>query len=539
MSCQLMTRGAVQAHSFQSTPMQQHRQVKQQSMQTLSAAATQVFANSPSRQEPVAFATGPCATSRGTHSHPHRTQVRSPQPQQLQQRARAVATSSGVLTPHVGGFKTPCSVVLPARRQSGMHSAHHIRGRSLDPLQARTPLMQIYATVIRSRSGTPTPRREYSQPYIFQKHGTVIHSHLPTPLRSRTGVAPIAPAMQTLSNSQATIHTKSALAVSTKDKSGSVAPSLCSTMNRIPQASTQATGRSVQSSGVFAPEQLQQVAAKLQAHQLAQTQTQTSSVTAPVGSSTVEQAQDLVCTIQLSAEALQERAFPRPSLEDKDAERLLHQQSYEDTLRDLKHSRLEKQDLQAQLDRVQADKAPETHTRERAEQDIKAKASECEKRVQAGRKLESENSALSTAKAQLLEEFNAKCEELQNRLKQVQSSHEDLNAQNELLECLQNQFKELSKEQALVANKVSSESQRRLQEEQEAKHNFRKEREMHRLQIEQLMRFVAERERPAVFSAPPPITVQENERLETRYAEMLAELDNALRHLRSTTLCAA
>lgn len=427
---------------------------------------------------------------------------------------------------------TPSSVVLPARRLSGqLHGVHSLRGRSMDPPRARTPMMQIYPPAIRSRSGTPTPRREYSQAYIIHKHGNVMHSHLPTlptPARIRTGVAPIVPAMPTSSNSQATIQTTSSLAASAKDKSGPAAPSLCSTMNRIPQASMQAMGRNVQTSGA-ATEQLQQVAVKLQ------TQSQTSSATAPVGSSPVEQPQDLVKTIQLSAEAVQERAFPRPSLEDQDAERLLLKQGYEDTLQDLESSRHEKQELQAKLQQVQVDSAAEDHSRARAEQELASKASECEKQVQTGRKLESANGAMEIVNSNLRLGLKAKCDELQNVSEQLQSSSEELNGHNELVECLQDQFKELSKERARVESKVSAECQRHLREEQEAKHQVRLEKEMQRQQIEELKCFVAESERPA-DSAPRPLTVQENEHLEKRYEEMLAELDNSLRQLRSTTL---
>lgn len=513
--------GAVQARSFQSTPMQQHRQVKQQSMQTLSAAATQVFANSPCRQESVTIATGPCPTSRGNYPNPHRTNVRSPQPQQLQQRARGAAMSPGVLTPNVGGFMSPCSVVLPARRPSGLHGAHSTRGRSWDSPQARTPMMQIYPPVIRSRSGTPTPRREYSQGYMLHKHGTTLQSNLttlPTPVRMRTGVAPIMPAMPTSSNSQTTIQTTSALAVSAKDKGVSAAPSLCSTLNRIPQASTKATERSVQSSGA-ATDQLQQAG----------------SATAPVTSSPVEPPQDLVRTIQLSAAALQERAFPRPSLEDQDAERLLLEQSYQDACRDLERSRHEKQELKAKLQQVQAESAAEAHSRTRVEQEIAAKASECEKRVQAGRKLENENNALQKDDPNIKAVLKAKCDELQNLSEQLQSSNEELNGNNELVECLQDQVKELSNQRAKVECKDSSEFQRQLLQEQEANHHIRLEGEIQRRQIEELKRFVADKERPAA-AAPHPPTAQENERLQRGYEEMLAELDNALRQLKSITL---
>lgn len=500
--------GPVHVGSLHSTPMQQHRQVKQQ---TLSEAATQLFASSPC-QESGKIATGPCATARG---------YRSPQLQQLQQ--RAWATSTGALTPNVGGFRTPCSMALPIRPSSGLHTAQTARGRSHEP-QARFPMMPIYAhpSTLRSRSGTPTPRKDYP-PYIVHKHAAMTHSHLPnlpTPARMRTGVVPIAPAVPASSTSQTTMQTTSAVPVSTKDQ-GRATDSLSNTMNRVPQASTQATGPSAQSSGVVGTEQFQQVAAKLQAHQLAQSQ----STAEPLSNNsmmTQTHAQDLVATIQLPAEALQERAYPRPSLEDQDAERLLLQrQGYEDAIEDLKRSRREEQELQAQLQQVQADITSEEHNRARAEQDSTAKALEYEKRADAGRKLENERSELESRMSNIRVEAKAKDEELQSLHEQMQSVHEEMNGYNELAECLSHQIKELRQELARIESKNSAErQQQRIQEESEAQ----------RRQIEELRRYIAEFERH--LSTPQPLSLQENERLKRRISETHVELDSALQQLK-------
>lgn len=429
---------------------------------------------------------------------------------------------------------------------------------------------QIYTSrpVIRSRSGTP--QREHSQPHAIQKAATLpaglpvpyagklttAYSHqpplhrmllqVPSPSRPRTGMMPCTPVATVSSIPKATAQAVpvSASAALAKDQVDASAPSLSCTLKFIPQAQSQPTGQSAQATGDVAIEQLKQVTSKLQAHQVAQTQAglavpMSSQSGRPAMSSMMTQtdSQDLIKTTQLSAESVQELAMPRLSMEDRKAENLLLQQSYQDALRDLEASRREKQELQDQFEKAQIENQSLQRDRERAEKELVAK---CDKRDQANRKLEGEKRILESNHAALLQKLSDSQEELrrvQGDLQRAQLNFDE-QAGN-----LRGQVRQLTSELKNAESKASVQCREQIQKEQEARRETEVQNESQRWQIEELHGHIVELKRDIGLlqqerkcspnlMAPLPPTVEENHELKLKLAEAQAELDNTLRQLK-------
>jgi chromosome segregation ATPase len=336
----------------------------------------------------------------------------------------------------------------------------------------------------------------------------------------------------------------SASAALAKEQVDTSAPSLSCTLKLIPQAQSQPPGQSAKPTGEVATEQLKQVVtAKLQAHQVTQTQASlavsaTSQSGQPPISSIMTQtdSQDLIKTTQLSAESVQELAIPRLSTEDRKAENLLLQQSYQDALRDLEASKREKQELQDQFEKAQTENQSFQRDRERAEKELIAT---CDKRDQANRKLEGEKRILESNHATLLKKLSDSQEELhrvQGDLQRAQSNFD------EQARDLRSQVRQLTSE-LNVESKASLQCREQMQKEQEARREMEVQNQSQQWQIEELHGHIVElksginsleqeRKCSPDLSAPLPPTVEENHQLKLKLAEAQAELDNTLRQLK-------
>eukprot|EP00930_Biecheleria_cincta_P003171 TRINITY_DN104103_c0_g1_i1.p1 TRINITY_DN104103_c0_g1~~TRINITY_DN104103_c0_g1_i1.p1 ORF type:complete len:599 (-),score=93.35 TRINITY_DN104103_c0_g1_i1:165-1742(-) len=502
---------------------------------------------------------------------------RRPQQQQLQLRGAQESprpyftNNSGLLTPSTHPFMPQYSMIMPSYQQSGLHHAQPIRGRSWEPPRGHMFVGQIYTSrpVMRSRSGTP--HREHSQLYAAHKAASLpagllvpyagkptsaysqqptLHKTLlqvPSPNRPRTGMTPITPVtpVSSIPKAAAQAVPVSASAALAKEQVDTLAPSLSCTLKHIPQAQSQPIGQSAQPTGEATTEQLKQaVNAKLQAHQVTQTQAslavpRSSQIRQPHMSSMMTQtdSQDLIKTTQLSAESVQELAIPRLSMEDQKAESLLLQQSYQDALRDLQASRQEKQELQDQFEKAQAENQSLQRDRERAEKELTAK---CDKRDQANRKLEGEKRILESTHATLLKKLSDSQEVLdrvQGDLHRAQSNFDE-EAGN-----LRGQVRQLTSELKSAESKASLQCREQIQNEQEARRELEVQNQSQRWQIEELHGHIVELKRvidslqqerkcsPDLL-APLPPTVEENHRLRLKLAEAQAELDNTLRQLK-------
>lgn len=559
-----------------SSPAQQYRQVKAQGTQTLSAAPTHIFAQ-PLCAEPRAAVTGPCAAMPEDRARSQSIKWRRPQQQQLQLRGAQESprpyfmASSGLLAPATHPLMPQYPVMMPSYQQSGLHHAQPTRGRSWEPPRGHMLMGQIYATrpVIRSRSGTP--QREHSQPHAIHKaailpaglpvpyagkptsaysYQPTLHKMLlqvPSPSRSRSGMVPCTSVTNVSSIPKAVAQAVpvSASAALAKEQVDTSAPSLSCTLKLIPQAQSQPTGQSAKPIGEVAAEQLKQVVtAKLQAHQDTQTQASLAVPTSsqsgqPVISSIMTQtdSQDLIKTTQLSAESVQELAMPRLSMEDRKAESLLLQQSYQDALRDLEASRRETQELQDQFEKAQTENQSFQRDRERAEKELTVT---CDKRDQANRKLEGEKRILESNHATLLKKLSDSQEELhrvQGDLQRAQLNFDEQSGN------LQGQVRQLTSELKNVESKASLQCREQMQKEQEARREMEVQNQSQQWQIEELHGHIVELKRdidsleqerkcsPDLL-APLPPTVEENHQLKLKLAEAQAELDNALRQLK-------
>jgi len=373
---------------------------------------------------------------------------------------------------------------------------------------------------------------------------------VPSPCRLRTAVAPMMPVPPTLP--QAGVQTASTMAVARKDQSYSPAPP----HQRVPQQQVQSqpSAHSAQTKGAAPAEQQQfqhAVTAKLEAHQLAQSQVGQPST---CSMDTQTHPQDLVNTIQISPAEFQisfgnadGRLVAPPNSQEQEAERQKLQQRWKEAVEELEVERKKIKELEEQLQKNQSEADSARRNTSRAEQELTAKAAECDKRDQANRKLEGEKRVLENNVVAGKKQLSEKSEELRRTLEELQHLHERSQCAQEEAQRLQDKQKELRSELASAEKQANaySECVQQLRKAQKAQHDLEaawgKGKEAQTRQIEELHNYIVDLRRESDLQQmqtkplaiyQPAMLEQENIELQTKLADTQGDLHNALQQLK-------